>query len=337
MAEFGIDKRNKNGLQSQCRDCGQRYYLSKHPSSIPREHHECKVGFKFCKKCKQELPIVEFGKHSSSKDGLQYWCKKCKSNHGHYYNMNSNAKHREYHDCPPGTEFCYRCNKIKDIGEFYKSDRSGRKRKVGYWCKQCVHEDIIIKNPNPKINRRDDISSGLKTCSVCKLKKPLSDFNKNLKKKIGINCRCRECDNRAHREYMNKPLARERKRKYSLEYNRRQYVKEKRNRNKKTPSVRANNIRYKHRRRYRERNTECTLTLKQWEKILKMQNHKCSICNEEFDDDLLPVRDHIVPISSLWCPGLTFGNVQALCVSCNCSKGNKFNLGNAIDNILVNA
>lgn len=32
---------------------------------------------KVCKKCGRELPVTEFNKHTSSKDGLQYHCKKC--------------------------------------------------------------------------------------------------------------------------------------------------------------------------------------------------------------------------------------------------------------------
>ena len=66
-----------------------------------------------------------------------------------------------------------------------------------------------------------------------------------------------------------------------------------------------------------------------------MQNNKCNECKEEFSDDLIPTKDHIIPISNIWCPGLTFGNTQALCVSCNCSKNDKFYLGRAIDEILV--
>jgi len=32
---------------------------------------------KECICCKQTLPIVDFGKHSTSKDGFHYYCKKC--------------------------------------------------------------------------------------------------------------------------------------------------------------------------------------------------------------------------------------------------------------------
>ena len=35
-------------------------------------------GFKICSKCGEILPLSEFSKCKSSKDGLQYWCKQCK-------------------------------------------------------------------------------------------------------------------------------------------------------------------------------------------------------------------------------------------------------------------
>lgn len=39
------------------------------------------VGLKTCSKCKQTLPVSEFGKCKSYKDGLQYQCKSCKNTH----------------------------------------------------------------------------------------------------------------------------------------------------------------------------------------------------------------------------------------------------------------
>ena len=88
-----------------------------------------------------------------------------------------------------------------------------------------------------------------------------------------------------------------------------------------TPEGRAAGARHRHTRRDRERNTENTLTAGEWGLILELQAGRCAICGRLFDDDLRPTRDHIVPVSKGG--GLTFGNVQALCQSCNSSKYNK--------------
>jgi 5-methylcytosine-specific restriction endonuclease McrA len=79
--------------------------------------------------------------------------------------------------------------------------------------------------------------------------------------------------------------------------------------------------RAKHKRRDIESNLDNTLTLEQWEKILSNQGNKCAICGKRFCKSRPPTKDHIIPVSKGG--GLTFENVQALCKSCNCSKGNK--------------
>lgn len=35
------------------------------------------IKTKYCKCCKRELPITEFGKNAAAKDGLQTYCKEC--------------------------------------------------------------------------------------------------------------------------------------------------------------------------------------------------------------------------------------------------------------------
>jgi len=62
------------------------------------------------------------------------------------------------------------------------------------------------------------------------------------------------------------------------------------------------------------------LTLQQWQEILLVQENSCTICKINFNEKPA-TRDHIVPVSKGG--GLTKGNVQALCQSCNSSKGNK--------------
>jgi 5-methylcytosine-specific restriction endonuclease McrA len=98
-----------------------------------------------------------------------------------------------------------------------------------------------------------------------------------------------------------------------------------------TPSGKASFARMRHKRLSALNKTECTLTSKQWEKILAMQNNHCADCGREFSDTLKPARDHIIPLSLGG--GLTFGNVQALCKSCNSKKKNRFDISNSLERV----
>ena len=53
---------------------------------------ESKEGFKRCGKCGRVLPLADFNKMKSSKDGLQYYCKDCKkAHHTEWYAHNKEA------------------------------------------------------------------------------------------------------------------------------------------------------------------------------------------------------------------------------------------------------
>jgi 5-methylcytosine-specific restriction endonuclease McrA len=85
-----------------------------------------------------------------------------------------------------------------------------------------------------------------------------------------------------------------------------------------TPDGKENRSIAQIRRRTYTAGGKCTLTRKQWGVILEMQNNKCAYCNKEFTPEFKPTKDHIIPLSKGG--GLTFGNVQALCGSCNSKK-----------------
>lgn len=48
----------------------------------------------FCKKCSQELPIQEFARNPSRKNGLNDWCKSCYKQYFAEYYKNNKEKHR---------------------------------------------------------------------------------------------------------------------------------------------------------------------------------------------------------------------------------------------------
>jgi 5-methylcytosine-specific restriction endonuclease McrA len=61
-----------------------------------------------------------------------------------------------------------------------------------------------------------------------------------------------------------------------------------------------------------------SITEKQWNKILMLQDVRCNSCKRKFSSNLKPTMDHVIPLSK---GGLhSFENIQALCKKCNSTK-----------------
>lgn len=74
-------------------------------------------------------------------------------------------------------------------------------------------------------------------------------------------------------------------------------------------------------RRTRNNNIINTLILQEWLDILKEYNYRCAYCGVGFGDNILPTKDHIIPISK---GGNNIKeNVVPACQSCNSKKNNK--------------
>jgi len=88
-----------------------------------------------------------------------------------------------------------------------------------------------------------------------------------------------------------------------------------------TEKGKANLQRCATKRRAREREIINTLTSEEWLQILEDYDYKCAYCGCEFNEDTLPTRDHVIPISKGG--HNTKENVIPACLSCNAKKGNK--------------
>lgn len=88
----------------------------------------------------------------------------------------------------------------------------------------------------------------------------------------------------------------------------------------KTDKGKANDQRKGFRRRVKK-NRVNTLTIEEWENILEAHNYRCAYCGVEFDCELLPEKDHVIPISKGG--HNTKENVVPACKSCNCKKHDK--------------
>ena len=89
----------------------------------------------------------------------------------------------------------------------------------------------------------------------------------------------------------------------------------------KTESGKANHQRAKIKRQIIMGNIINTLTSEEWLDILKEHNYRCAYCGIDFDENNLPEKDHIIPISKGG--NNTKENVVPACRSCNAKKGNK--------------
>lgn len=103
---------------------------------------------KTCSKCKKSQPIISFGKHRGTKDGLDLWCKTCTKKHGEQYrktpkgiytNLKGRITHREKRElCFTSDEFvewynsqdkiCVYCGLTEE--EFIKAFQPHYKRKM---------------------------------------------------------------------------------------------------------------------------------------------------------------------------------------------------------------
>jgi len=99
---------------------------------------------------------------------------------------------------------------------------------------------------------------------------------------------------------------------------------------KKTDKGKANAKRSNSKRRAIERNIINTLTEQEWLDILETYNYRCAYCGIDFDENTLPVRDHVIPISKGG--DNTKENVVPSCVICNSKKGNRILTGGVYAN-----
>lgn len=213
------------------------------------------------------------------------------------------------------SKVCSKCGEEKDFDEFSK--QNGCKDGLYPSCKKCCAEKSRKWNLENKdyaktmkheryIKNRD---------SVLKKQKEYTDRNKE---KIAAR-------NKIWR-LKNKDYIKDKGLRYYSEN--KEVIAKKLSEYQKSPAGKLSIAKVQHRRRVLERESECTLTLEQWDKIVLNQDGKCAMCGKKFCKSRPPEKDHIIPVSKGG--GLTYENVQALCRSCNSSKCNKIDYSNVV-------
>lgn len=171
-----------------------------------------------------------------------------------------------------------------------------------------------------------------KTCTACKIAKPLKDFYKEKLGRYGRRSKCKTCMGKAQKAWIQssgyKPDQTTESRKRAkkkwlannkekrLEWERRRYHLKKdelSQKRKEYPSYGE----YVQRRRARKAGAEGFHTKEQFWELCKLAEYRCLACKKE-----KPLtEDHIVPLSkggSDW-----IENIQPLCFSCNSRKSTK--------------
>lgn len=264
---------------------------------------------RICSKCGEEKNIDEFYKKCSGRNGYSAQCKVCTLNE----QRDKRIKMKISHDYTiTGTKFCSKCGEEKDLNEFNKCSRA----KDGYeWncrsCRSLQMQEYRNKNRDALNKYRREyyyknIEYERLSRENFKLKNPTYYSDRYIANKERILNQQKEYyKNNKHlrKEYnlKNAQLIRERRRLYI-----------------KTERGRLNKHKNDHRRRDNLKQTECSLTIEQWNKILSNQGNKCAMCGKRFCKSRPATKDHIIPVSKGG--GFTFENIQALCGSCNSSK-----------------
>ena len=280
---------------------------------------------KTCRKCGIIKSISDFNKNKRNKDGLRNWCRECQSvsRTEYYATHKEQEKERNLHPIlkpvgPITHKMCSKCKIDKSISEFY--ERSDAPGTYTSQCKKCQksrfknytdsHKKVIAEyHRNQRLKNPElfaEISRIYYWSNLEKEKKRSKKYRTDNADEIKIRAI----------KYYNENIDKIAKwtRKY-LE----------------SPKGKASTARANHKHRALMKKTKCTLTADQWERILKMQNDRCNGCGRKFDENLKPERDHIIPLSLGG--DFTFGNVQALCKSCNCRKHAKINFARVLTEI----
>lgn len=163
-------KANKDGKENLCKLCYVKRQLA------AKKKKEVQVNpnpiTKTCRKCKENLSVDLFKKHSKSRDGYTYICRNCL--------------------IPPSTKTekkCSACKEIKPISEFNNCSTSSD-GKFAY-CRPCNK----IKNAKYKENRKKKgyVLVERKLCIECHENKDISEFWKHPTMKDGHSSCCKSC------------------------------------------------------------------------------------------------------------------------------------------------
>jgi 5-methylcytosine-specific restriction endonuclease McrA len=175
-------------------------------------------------------------------------------------------------------------------------------------CKKCINRDYYITNREKIILRSAEWASN----NPDRVKEITSKSKKKRRLKLTVEERKQKdkeewSKRKSTMSFEEREKRRIRSNTYYQEHKSESRLKQSRQKSKQT-------------RRSSESNTECTLTIKEWEEILIRYNYRCAYCKEEFPKEQLE-KEHFIPVALGG--GYTKDNIIPSCAPCNRKKGKK--------------
>lgn len=139
---------------------------------------------KRCTHCKQDLPLIDFGRHAKTKDGLQSWCKPCKRRH-----QGTTLPPRP--QAPAGMKWCRKCEEFVGTTEFYRSvtNRDG----LHSWCRTCMRAAKAYERGTIIPPSRSEVKIDKMKCVGCQRDRPPDSFPDSILDPAKRSHRCNDC------------------------------------------------------------------------------------------------------------------------------------------------
>lgn len=144
---------------------------------------------KRCSRCRDTKPADQFRRDRSNKDGLTGWCKTC------WKDFRASL---DYDVDPTLCEkCCSRCKSVKPVDQFgaYRKNKDG----LCSWCRTCSSDHN--RDRSLTLNYVVDPEMREKLCGKCKNTKPVDQFDRNRRRKDGLQNRCRACLKEINRDW----------------------------------------------------------------------------------------------------------------------------------------
>lgn len=180
--EFHICTGVKGGLRSACKVC----FNSRTPkyAETAKERYADAVpeySEKACADCGDVKSIGDFYSKQGQKDGLDYYCKKCRMNH-------SNVDRQIPEELIPKTKTCLWCNQNKSSSDFYKDKRSFDG--LNSVCAVCL--DTRNQKRFQRI-RENGVAPESKQCTGCGETKSAFEFRTSYTANDTLSLYCNDC------------------------------------------------------------------------------------------------------------------------------------------------
>jgi len=201
ISMFWVCNNRKDGLDYFCIDCNiERHNKMLNKWKHEREKNKTTIKNKRCNKCKKILPVSNFNKSINFKDGFDSFCKNCWMLLIQDY-KNRWTEERANTLVTVNEKKCSSCNRVLPGSSFYIDDYN----KDGYrpYCIECELKKAELNTIKWEEERSQSKEvKKEKTCNICNIRRPLTQFHKSRKYKDGYWSTCITCQKNRLADYV---------------------------------------------------------------------------------------------------------------------------------------